>query len=213
MTGAGRHQERADLPGGRPLGVVEEKPLTPQSINLIVKRRCAMGGLGPGGVLGARTPRRISDRGGAARDCAAGGDAAVPAPGGPAGRELLQGRARGAGRQGWGFSDGLRHSLRCGTHCASLTAVQNRRNPGRLKEITQNMHRKVTPKHPPHFTRKLSPHRCDRLSRFLFVRDAIRFRSGDGLVQAATATKKEGGAWELHRKTPESTPITTLTSR
>ena len=69
---------------------VEEKALTPQSINLIVKRRCAMAGLEPGGVFRARTARRISDRGGAARNRAAGGDAAVPAPLDPAGRELLQ---------------------------------------------------------------------------------------------------------------------------
>lgn len=32
----------------------------------------------------------------------------------------------------------------------------------------------------------------DDLGRFLFVRDAIRFRSGGGLVQAAPTTKKEG---------------------
>ena len=55
----------------------------------------------------------------------------------------------------------------------------------------------VTPKHPPHFARKLVSHRYDRFGRFLFVRDAIRFRSGGGLTQAAAATKKEGGAWEL----------------
>ena len=47
MAGAGRHQEGADLPGDRPWEAVEEKALTPQSINLIVKRRCAMAGLEP----------------------------------------------------------------------------------------------------------------------------------------------------------------------
>ena len=69
---------------------VKEKALTPRSIDLIVKRRCAMAGLEPGGVFRPRTARRISDRGGAARNRAAGGDAAVPAPLDPAGREPLQ---------------------------------------------------------------------------------------------------------------------------
>src|SRR5271169_4954725 len=55
----------------------------------------------------------------------------------------------------------------------------------------------VTAKHPHHFARKLTSHRCDRLGRFQFVRDAIRFRSRSGLVQRAAATKKEGGAWQL----------------
>jgi integrase len=47
MDGAGRHHEGADLPGDRPLGSGEEKALTPQSINLTVKRRCAIAGLEP----------------------------------------------------------------------------------------------------------------------------------------------------------------------
>ena len=51
--------ERADIktgrsPGDRPMGGGGEKALTPQSINLIVKRRCAMAGWA-GGVFGART--------------------------------------------------------------------------------------------------------------------------------------------------------------
>jgi hypothetical protein len=50
----------------------------------------------------------------------------------------------------------------------------------------------VTPKHPPNFGRKLASHRCDRVSRFRFVRNPIHFRSRGGLVQAAAATKKEG---------------------
>jgi site-specific recombinase XerD len=69
---------------------VEEKALTPQSINLIVKRRCAMAGLEPeafsahglrAGYLteAARQGMRLP-----------GGDAAVPTSLGPAGRELLQ---------------------------------------------------------------------------------------------------------------------------
>ena len=47
---------------------VEEKALTRRSINLILKRRCAMVGLEPVGVFRARTAHRISDRGGAARN-------------------------------------------------------------------------------------------------------------------------------------------------
>ena len=79
--------ERADIKKGpifRAIDrweAVEEKALTPQSINLIVKRGCAMVGVGAGGVFGARTARRISDRGGAARDRAAGGDAAARSTG------------------------------------------------------------------------------------------------------------------------------------
>jgi hypothetical protein len=41
------------------------------------------------------------------------------------------------------------------------------------------------------------PHFCQRLGRFLFVRNAIHFRSRGGLVQTAPATKREGGAWQL----------------
>jgi hypothetical protein len=81
---------RADPPGDRPRDSVEKKALTPQSINLIVKRRCAMVGLELEAFFGARTSRRISDRGGAARDRATGGDAAVPAPLSSADREPLQ---------------------------------------------------------------------------------------------------------------------------
>ena len=49
--------ERADIKKGpifRAIDrweAVEEKALTPQSINLIVKRRCAMVGVGAGGVF------------------------------------------------------------------------------------------------------------------------------------------------------------------
>src|SRR5271165_6973837 len=55
----------------------------------------------------------------------------------------------------------------------------------------------VTPKHPPHFVGKLARDRNDCLGRFLFVRDAIRFRSGAGPVQAHRDRQEEGGAWEL----------------
>jgi hypothetical protein len=68
----------------------EDKALTPGSINLIVKRALRHVGVGAEGVFGARTSRRISDRGGAARDRATGGGAAVPAPLSSAGRELVQ---------------------------------------------------------------------------------------------------------------------------
>ena len=94
--------ERADIKKGpifRAIDrweAVQEKALTPQLINLVVKRRCAMAGAG--GVFRAWTPRRISDRGGAARDRAAEGDAAIPTPLGPAGREPLQSGRRRAGR-------------------------------------------------------------------------------------------------------------------
>ena len=45
----------------------------------------------------------------------------------------------------------------------------------------------------PHFAIKLVSHRCDRLDQFLFVRDAIHFRSCDDLAQADSATKESGG--------------------
>jgi hypothetical protein len=88
--------ERADIKKGRSSGRSTDgtpwrsKALTPQSINLIVKRRCAMVGLELEAFFGARTSRRISDRGGAARDRATGGDAAVPSPVSSTDRELLQ---------------------------------------------------------------------------------------------------------------------------
>jgi hypothetical protein len=57
---------------------VEEKALTPQSINLI-EAALRRGGVGPGRGFGAWFAGRVSGRGGAATDGAAGGDAAVPA--------------------------------------------------------------------------------------------------------------------------------------
>jgi len=74
--GHGREQ-RADVTKGpifRAIDrweAVEEKALTPQSINLIVKRRRDMAGLEPEAVFRTRTARRISDRGGAASNRAA----------------------------------------------------------------------------------------------------------------------------------------------
>ena len=83
-----RTARRADPPGDRPTGLRGGGHT--QSINLVVKRRCAMVGLELEVFFGARTSRRISDRGGAARDRATGGDAAVPAPVSSTDRELLQ---------------------------------------------------------------------------------------------------------------------------
>jgi hypothetical protein len=75
-----------------------------------------------------------------------------------------------------------------------------------LRGLWRLWRRKVTPKHPPHFAKKMASHRPDCLGRFLFVRDAIRFRSVDDLNQVAAATKKEGGAWELRRKNLRGPP-------
>ena len=63
VAGACRHQEWPTLGAIDRGHSVEEKALTPQSINLIVKRRCAMVGLELEAFFGARTSRRISDRG------------------------------------------------------------------------------------------------------------------------------------------------------
>jgi hypothetical protein len=76
VAGGCRHQEGPILRAIGRQDSAEKKALTPQSINLIVKRRCAMVGLELEAFFGARTSRRISDRGGAARDRATGGDAA-----------------------------------------------------------------------------------------------------------------------------------------
>ena len=51
MAGAGRHREGPIFRAIDRWEAVEEKALTPQSINLIVKRRCAMVGVGAGGVF------------------------------------------------------------------------------------------------------------------------------------------------------------------
>src|SRR5271169_6282736 len=76
-------------------------------------------------------------------------------------------------------------------------ASSNVLRPPKKRGVLGSYATRVTAKHPHHFARKLTSHRCDRLGRFLFVRDAIRFRSRSGLVQRAAATKKEGGAWQL----------------
>ena len=71
-------------------GGLDDKAMTPQSVNGILKRRIALAGLDPDGVFRAWAARRLSDRGGAARGFVAGGDAAVATPLGAAGGELLQ---------------------------------------------------------------------------------------------------------------------------
>ena len=63
MAGGCRHQEGPILRAIGRRDSVEKKALTPQSIDLIVKRRCAMVGLELEAFFGARTSRRISDRG------------------------------------------------------------------------------------------------------------------------------------------------------
>jgi hypothetical protein len=89
---------------------VEEEALTPQSI---IDRQAALrhGRAGAGGVFRARTAGRIPDRGGAAGDRAAGGDARIPASLGPAGRELVQ---RGRARAGQGDKAGALRMRRRG---------------------------------------------------------------------------------------------------
>jgi hypothetical protein len=61
-----------------------------------------------------------------------------------------------------------------------------------INVLLESSWRTVTAEHPPHFAPKLASNRRERLGRFLFVRDAIHFRSRGGLVQTAPATKREG---------------------
>jgi len=89
MASARRPHEGAGVPGDRPVGAVEDRALTPQSINLIVKRRCAMAGLDPRDYSAHRFRAGYLTEA-ARRDCAAGDDAAVAAPFGAAGGERLQ---------------------------------------------------------------------------------------------------------------------------
>jgi hypothetical protein len=76
--------ERADIKEGPVFrginrwGAGEDEALTSQSINLIRQTGLRHVGIGAGGLFGAGTARGITDRGGAARDRAAGGDATVP---------------------------------------------------------------------------------------------------------------------------------------
>jgi hypothetical protein len=63
---------------------------------------------------------------------------------------------------------------------------------GRFQWVAAPFPFSVTVKHPSHFAPKLASNRCECRGRFLFVRDAIHFRSRGGLVQTAPATKREG---------------------
>ena len=88
--------ERADI-GKGPIfraidrwEAVEERALTPQSINLIVKRRCALAGLEAREFSAHGLEIRVSDGGGAARRFFTGGYAAISASIGATGGQLLQ---------------------------------------------------------------------------------------------------------------------------
>ena len=88
-------------------GQLGRTALDPQSVNAILKKRCAQAGLDPKAVLGAWAALGLPDRGGSARGFVAGGDAAVPAPLGAAGIQLLQ-RDRDRTRRtqpAWGETD------------------------------------------------------------------------------------------------------------
>ena len=95
MAGAGRHQEGPIFRAIDRWETVEEEAVTPQSINLIVKRRCAMAGLEPeafsahglrAGYLTAAARQGVTAR-------SSGSRATTTRP-----------NTRRAGRQGWGFS-------------------------------------------------------------------------------------------------------------
>jgi hypothetical protein len=76
---------------------VEEKALTPQSINLIVNRRCALAGLEAKEFSAHGLSSGVSDQGRPSGRGATGSHAAVAAPFGSTSRQLLQrgGRAKG----------------------------------------------------------------------------------------------------------------------
>jgi hypothetical protein len=78
------------ISGDRPLGSRGGKDAHAAVDQSDRKAAVRQGRAGAGGAFRARTARRICDRGGAAGDRAAGGDAAVPAPVCPAGVEPLQ---------------------------------------------------------------------------------------------------------------------------
>ena len=65
----------------------EDRAMTPQSVDLIVKRRCLSAGL-ESWAYSARVAVGLSDRGGAARNSSSRGDAPVAASARSAGREL-----------------------------------------------------------------------------------------------------------------------------
>jgi integrase len=47
MAGAHRNHRGSDIPRHRPLGNLEPRALTPQAVNLVLKRRIAQAGLDP----------------------------------------------------------------------------------------------------------------------------------------------------------------------
>jgi hypothetical protein len=76
-------------------GTLEERALSPQSVNLIVKRR-----VGSAGILGPWAALGLSHRGGPPGRLAAGSHAAVPAPICATGGQLLQRRRAHEGQGG-----------------------------------------------------------------------------------------------------------------
>ncbi len=71
-------------------GNVDRRALTPQSVNLMLKKRCTAGRSRPGAFSAHGLRSRLSDRGRQPRNAAAGGDATVAAQVGYAGGKLLQ---------------------------------------------------------------------------------------------------------------------------
>ena len=90
MARTGRHRQGADLPRHRPLG--SDRGAGADAAVDQFDREAALraGGLGGEGVFRAWLEIGVSDGGGATRYFLAGGDAAIPAPFGPAGGQLLQ---------------------------------------------------------------------------------------------------------------------------
>ena len=79
---------------------VEEKALTPQSINLIVNRRCALAGLEAKEFSAHGLSSGVSDQGRPSGRGATGSHAAVAAPFGSTSRQLLQRGGPGEGQGG-----------------------------------------------------------------------------------------------------------------
>ena len=77
---------------------MEQRALTPQAVNLIVKRRCVLAGLDPAEFSAHGLRSGYLTEAARARRRAAGGDAAVAAPLRPAGGALLQRRRSALGK-------------------------------------------------------------------------------------------------------------------
>jgi len=78
-------------------GGLDDKALTPQSVNWILKSRISLAGFDPKDFSALWATRRLFYRGGAARGFVAGGDAAVAASFRAASSELLQRTGAAAG--------------------------------------------------------------------------------------------------------------------